>query len=127
VERGGFPGACVQVLKGEVRLASSELLHCGGAALEASGGTVALDGVEAEGGTAGCLVLLDGARAELQGNHCAGRGPGLVAASGSTAALRMNQWSVDPVFLVECETGSRVRLVYGPRGTESREPCSPAR
>lgn len=127
VERGGFLGDCVQVLKGEVRLASSELLRCGGAALEASGGSVALDGVEAEGGLAGCLVLLDGARAEIQGNRCSGRGPGLVAASGSTATLGMNRWRVEPVFLVECETGARVRLLYGPRGEESGEPCSPER
>jgi hypothetical protein len=122
-EQGGVLGACVQSLKGAIHLSGSELLGCAGAALEASGGTVVLDGVEAEGGSAGCLVLLDGAQAELQGNRCTGRGPGLVAASGSTATARWNRWRTDPALYVECATGARVRLLAG---EEVREPCPPA-
>ena len=120
-ESDGILGDCVHSLKGDIRLEGGELRSCGGAALEASGGTVVLDGVEAQGGSAGCLVLVDGARAELQGNRCTGRGPGLVATSGARATLRMNRWLGDPALWVDCGSGSRAEIRYG---EEVREPCS---
>lgn len=121
-ERDGTLGDCVLAIGGEVRLSSSELLHCGGAAVEASRARIALDGVDLQGGGAGCLALVDGSRADLQGNRCTGQGPALVLASGSSAQLRMNRWLVDPVLWVECATGARATLLYG---EHEREPCQP--
>jgi hypothetical protein len=120
VEAGGALGDCVQSIRGEVRLHGGTLLGCGGAAVEASGGTLALSGVDASGGSAGCLVLVNGATAELSGNLCAGRGPGLVAASGSRAKARANRWWTDPVFWVECGSGAGVELG---RGETAKPPC----
>ncbi len=116
----GISGDCVQSIGGEVRLGTSELFKCGGAAVEAASAHVTLDGVDLEGGESGCIALVDQARADLQGNRCSGGGPALVLASGSTAQLRMNRWLVDPVLWVECATGARARLLYGER---EREPC----
>src|SRR5207244_7295048 len=88
----GIQGDCLQVLQGKLALESSGLHRCGGAALEAAGGEVMLTGVDAEGGEAGCLVLVDGARADLTGVRCVRRGPGAVAASGSGGRRRWNRW-----------------------------------
>lgn len=123
-EEQGFLGDCVQLRRGTLRLEAATLARCGGAALEAFGGSVDLRGVEAAGGEAGCLALLDGARAELVGNLCTGRGPALVAASGARATARMNRWHADPALWVECASGSAVEL--GP-GETVRQPCQPAR
>jgi hypothetical protein len=119
-EVDGFLGACAQVRRGSLRLEGSALARCGGAAVEASGGSIALRGVEAEGGSAGCLVLLDGARGELVANVCGGHGPGLVAASGAHASARLNRWRTDPALWVDCGKGARVDI--GP-GERVKEPC----
>ena len=116
----GDPSTCAEALGGELRLAGSELRRCGGAALEASRALVVLDGVDVEGGSAGCLALVDEARADLQGVRCSGRGPGLFVGSGAQADLRHDRWLVDPTMVVECASGARVRL--GP-GEAGREPC----
>jgi hypothetical protein len=120
----GVLGDCVQLIRGTLRLASSGLARCGGAAVSASGGELRLDGVDAQGGSAGGLVLLDGARADLRGNWVTGRGPGLVAAGGSQVDATFNRWRTDPVFWVECGTGARVRLGFGERAAE---PCKTTR
>jgi hypothetical protein len=117
-------GACLELRRGTVALEASFLTGCGGAALEASGGEVTLRGVDARGGEAGCLVLVDGARAELVGNVCSGRGPALVAASGARAVLRANRWRADPALWVDCGAGARVEVGRDERVTE---PCQPRR
>ena len=119
-EAGGALGSCVQVRRGTLRLAASNLTRCAGAALEASGGTLDIRGVDAAGGSAGCLVLVEGARAELVGNRCEGSGPAVVAASGARAAARMNRWRTDPVLWVDCGSGARVEVGAGERVAE---PC----
>ncbi|HET8542568.1 MAG TPA: hypothetical protein VFL83_22020 [Anaeromyxobacter sp.] len=123
-EAGGALGDCVQAIRADVRVHGATLVRCAGAAVEASGGTLALSGVDAAGGSAGCLVLVNGATADLSGNLCAGRGPGLVAASGARATARVNRWWTDPVFWVDCGSGSRVALG---RGETAKEPCAAAR
>lgn len=120
-EEGGVLGACAQSLRGELRLSASMLAGCAGAAVEASGGEVALSGVDAAGGEAGCIALVNGARADLSGNLCVGRGPGLVAASGARAKARVNRWWTDPVLWVDCGSGARVELGRGERG---KSPCA---
>ena len=100
------------------------LVGCAGAAVEASGGTLSLSGVDAIGGSGGCIVLVNGARADLSGNLCGGRGPGLVLADGARATARVNRWWTDPVFWVDCGSGARVELG---RGETSRAPCAAAR
>jgi hypothetical protein len=123
-EARGVLGDCAQVIRGTLRLHGATLLGCAGAAVEASGGTLALSGVDAAGGSAGCLVLVNGAVAELSGNLCAGRGPGLVAASGARVTARANRWWTDPALWVECGVGARVELGRGEIGPE---PCAAAR
>jgi hypothetical protein len=118
----GVLGDCVQVIRSSLRLAGATLLGCAGAAVEASGGDVALSGVDATGGSAGCLVLVNGASASLAGNLCAGRGPGLVATSGARATAEANRWWTDPVLWVDCASGARVHLG---RGESARTPCEP--
>lgn len=120
-ESQGFLGDCVQVLRGSVRLSGATLVGCAGAAVEASGGELSLRGVDAAGGSAGCLVLVNGARAELEGNVCVGRGPGLVVASGASASAVANRWWTDPALWVDCGSGARVRLG---RGEIVRQPCA---
>ncbi len=71
-----------------------------------------------------CLVLVNGAVADLSGNLCAGHGPGLVAASGARATARVNRWWTDPVFWVDCGSGARVELG---RGETAKAPCAAAR
>lgn len=124
VESQGFLGDCAQVIRGSLRLAGATLARCAGAAIEASGGEVSLSGVDAAGGAAGCVVLLDRASAALEGNLCAGRGPGLVLASGARATAVANRWWTDPVFWVDCGSGARVKLG---RGETVREPCATPR
>jgi hypothetical protein len=122
-ESQGFLGACAQVIRGDLRLEGATLRGCAGAAVEASGGRVALAGVDASGGAAGCLVFVNGAAAKLAGNLCAGRGPGLVAASGARVEAEANRWWTDPVLWVDCGAGARV--VLG-RGERVRQPCEGA-
>ncbi len=119
-EQEGFLGDCVQARRATVRLRWSALLRCGGAALEASGGTTSLVGVDAGGGAAGCLVFMDGGEADLDGNLCTGRGPALVVASGAKVRARMNRWRADPAAVVDCASGARLEV--GP-GERIRQPC----
>ncbi|HEX9051758.1 MAG TPA: hypothetical protein VF841_14600 [Anaeromyxobacter sp.] len=123
-ETQGFLGDCLQVNRATARLHGATLVGCAGAAVEASGGRLSLSGVDAAGGSAGCLVLVDGAAAELSGNLCAGRGPGLVLAGGAHATAQVNRWWTDPVFWVDCGSGARVELG---RGETARAPCAATR
>jgi hypothetical protein len=120
-EEQGVLGDCVQVIRGELRLEGATLVRCAGAALETSGGTIRLDGVDASGGAAGCLILVNGADADLSGNLCAGRGPGLVVASRSRARLVANRWWTDPLLWAECGAGVRVEVG---RGETLKTPCA---
>jgi hypothetical protein len=122
-EVNGFLGDCVQVRRGTVTLAGGLLARCGGAAMEAMGGTVTLAGVDAVGGEAGCLVLVEQAQGTLSSNVCSGRGPGLVAASGAQATARWNRWRTDPALWVDCGAGARVAVGTGER---IRAPCQGA-
>ena len=79
-----------------------------------------LSGVQAEGGRAGCLAFVDGARAELDGNVCTGGGPALVAASGARVASRMNRWRAVPTVWVDCAAGARFEPGEGER---EADPC----
>lgn len=106
-------GDCVQVRRGTVALVASGLVRCGGAAVSASGGSLRLDGVDLQGGTAGGLVLLDGAKAVLDGNWVTGRGPGLVAAGDSQVKATFDRWRTDPAMWVECGSGARVEVGFG--------------
>lgn len=123
-EHGGALGGCLQGRKGSLAVEGGALSRCAGAALEVSGTEVELRGVDALGGGAGCLVLVDGARAELVGNVCAGEGPSVVAASGARATLRANRWRTDPVLWVDCGSGAAVEPG---RGERVRDPCRPRR
>ena len=122
-EGGGLLGTCVQVIRGSLALTGATLVRCAGAALEASGGTIRLAGVDATGGAAGCLVLVNGASAQLEGNLCTGRGPGLVVASRASARLVANRWWTDPVLWADCSGGARVEVG---RGETLRPPCAAA-
>lgn len=120
VEQDGFLGDCVMVRRGMVRLASSTLAGCGGTALSASGGEVRLSGVDARGGASGCLVFVNGARGDLEGGLCAGRGPALVAGSGAQVRTRFERWHTDPTVWVDCGAGARVQILDG----GARQPCA---
>jgi hypothetical protein len=113
-------GDCVQVRRGTLRIEAGVLTRCGGAAVEASGGTLDLRGVDASGGEAGCLIFLDHATARLDGNRCTRRGPAVVSAGGAQVWATMNRWLTDPVLWVECGSGARVHLGVG---ETAREPC----
>lgn len=106
----GILGDCLQVRRGTARLSASELVACGGAAVETDRATVALDGVDAAGGEVGCLVFTNHSRADLQGTLCTRRGPGLVAMGGSTVTGFAARFRTDPAMVVECASGARVRL-----------------
>jgi hypothetical protein len=121
-EEQGVVGDCVQVIRGELRLEGATLVRCAGAALETSGGKVRLDGVDASGGAAGCLILMNGADADLSANLCAGRGPGLVVSSRSRARLVANRWWTDPLLWAECGAGVQVEVG---RGETLKTPCAP--
>jgi hypothetical protein len=123
-EAGGILGDCVLVMRGALRLSGATLVGCAGAAVESSGGEISLRGVDAEGGAAGGVVLMDGATADLEGNVVAGRGPGLVVVSGARATAVANRWWTDPGMWVDCASGARVRLG---RGEVLREPCAAPR
>lgn len=114
-EEHGALGACLQARRSSLSVEEGVAWRCGAAAAEVSGSTLDLRGVDATVGEAGGFVLVDGARAELVGNLCAGRGPGLVVTSGATATLRMNRWRTDPVLWVDCGAGARVTLGRGER------------
>jgi hypothetical protein len=118
--RGGVLGDCAQVIQGALRLEGATLARCAGAALESSRGEVRLDGVDASGGAAGCLVLVNDSAAELSGNLCVGRGPGLVVASRARARLVANRWWTDPVLWADCGAGVRVEVG---RGEKLKTPC----
>jgi len=118
--QGGVLGDCVQVSRARLAIHGGTLTRCGGAAVEAFGGSVEARGLDATGGDAGCLVFVDAADGRLHGNRCSGRGPAVVAASGAKVAASMNRWLVDPVLWVECGSGARVYLGVG---ESSREPC----
>lgn len=120
-EEGGFLGDCVQAQKASVSLRASVLQRCGGAAVEVSGGSLRLIGVDAIGGAAGCVILVNGATADLEGNLCVGRGPALVVGSGARARLRMNRWRSDPAAWVDCAAGARIEV--GP-GERIPQPCA---
>jgi hypothetical protein len=120
-EEAGFLGACAQVIRGTLRLEGATLVRCEGAAVEAAGGEVRLRGVDATGGAAGCLVLVEGAAGDLEGNQCSGRGPGLVVGSRARARLVANRWRTDPVLQVDCEAGARVEIG---RGERLADPCA---
>jgi len=115
-----IPGACLLSQRGELRILDGLLARCGGAALVAAGGTASLTGVDATGGASGCFQVLSGARVDLSGNTCIGRGPGLLLAGGAVADTRMNLWASDPVRSVDC--GSGARLTLGP-GEPGPVPC----
>lgn len=119
-EEGGILGDCVQVMRGTLRLESSVLTRCGGAAVESMGGDVQLRGVDATGGAAGCLVFIEHSTAQLDGNRCSRKGPAVVAAGGSQVVATMNRWLADPVLWVECSSGASVRLGVGEK---VRQPC----
>jgi hypothetical protein len=121
VEEGGVLGDCAQVIRGTLRLTGATLVRCAGAAVEASGGELRLDGVDAAGGMAGCLVFVNGAAAELTGNLCVGRGPGLVLGSGARGRLVANRWWTDPVLWADCASGARVEVG---RGETLKTPCT---
>lgn len=123
VEQGGVLGACVEVLRGTVRLDGATLVGCAGAAVEAAGGEVRLRGVDATGGAAGCVVLVNGATGWLEGNVCTGPGPGLVLAGPSRATLVANRWRTLPAAWIDCDGGARVDLG---RGELLPPPCARA-
>jgi hypothetical protein len=119
----GILGDCVQARRGTVRLASSELSRCGGAALEASRSEISLDGVDAVGGEAGCLIFTDQSHASLAATLCTRRGPGLVAMQGSTVTAFGARFWTDPAIWADCGSGARVEL----RGAPGvRQPCTTA-
>lgn len=118
---GGFPGGCAQVRRGELRLSASELVACGGAALEASRARVWLDGVDAAGGEAGCLVFTDHSRAELSATLCTRRGPGLVVMEGSAVRAFGARFWTDPAIWADCGSGAVVEQADQPG---VRQPCA---
>jgi hypothetical protein len=119
-----IPGACLLSRKARVHLTGGLLARCGGAALQALGGRVELDGVDASGGVSGCLLFLGGAIGDLAGNACGGRGPGVLATGGAKVSTRLNLWWTDPVRVVDCNSGARIALGPGERGPV---PCSGAK
>jgi hypothetical protein len=121
VEEHGMLGTCVQVIRAKLRIAGATLARCAGAAVEASGGSLRLEGLDASGGSAGCIVLVNGADADIAGSLCGGRGPGLVVASRARARLVGNRWQTDPVASVDCGSGARVEIG---RGEKMKAPCA---
>jgi len=111
---GGAMGDCLLVRHGTVRLSASELVRCGGAAVETDRATLAFDGVDAAGGEAGCLVFTDHTTADLQATLCTRRGPGLVVMGGSTVTGFATRLRTDPAMAVECASGARVTLSGDP-------------
>jgi hypothetical protein len=116
-------GDCVQVRHGTLTLRSSLLLQCGGAALEASGARIVLSGVDAAGGEAGGLILIDRTTATLDGNRLTRTGPGLVVSEGSSARGFGNRFLTDPALWVDCADGASALLDGDP---DVRRPCASA-
>ncbi|MBK9519038.1 MAG: hypothetical protein IPO09_17160 [Anaeromyxobacter sp.] len=119
--RRGLGGACLQVRRGTLRLSSSELVACGGAALEASRASVVLDGVDAGGGEVGGLIFTDHSSAELSATLTTGHGPGLVVMQGSQVSAFGARFWVQPAIWADCASGARVRLLHDP---QARQPCA---
>jgi hypothetical protein len=118
----GLGGDCILVMRATLSLTSSELVGCGGAAIEASRAELLLEGVDAGGGSAGGFVFTDQTRAELRATLVTGRGPGLVAMQGAQVrGWQARHWT-DPAIWVDCGSGARVELLdaHG-----ARQPCSP--
>lgn len=121
-EVAGIGGDCLLVMRASVVLSSSELVGCGGAAVEASRAELLLDGVDAGGGAAGGFIFTDKTRAELRATLVTGRGPGLVAMQGAQVhGWQARHWT-DPALWVDCGSGARVEMLdaHG-----ARQPCSP--
>jgi hypothetical protein len=121
-EIGGVGGDCLLVMRATVTLSSSELVGCGGAAVEAARAELAFEGVDAGGGSAGGFVFTDQTRAELRATLVTGRGPGLVAMQGARVrGWQARHWT-DPALWVDCGSGARVEMLdaHG-----ARQPCSP--
>lgn len=116
-----IPGACVLSERGELTIHDAQLARCAGVAVAATGGRATLTGVDAVGASSGCFEFRGRARATLVGNTCIGRGPGLVVADGADVSASMNVWAVDPVRVVDCKSGARLRIGPGERGPS---PCS---
>ena len=107
-EVGGIGGDCLLVMRATVHLSASELVGCGGAAIEASRAELRLEAVDAGGGSAGGFVFTDKTRAELRATLVTGRGPGLVAMQGAQVrGWQARHWT-DPVLWVDCGSGARV-------------------
>jgi hypothetical protein len=120
-ESGGVGGDCLLVMRATVTLSASELVGCGGAAVEASRSVLILDGVDAGGGSAGGFIFTGGTRAELLATLVTGRGPGLVAMQGSQVrGWQARHWT-DPAIWVDCGSGARVELLDQPG---ARQPCA---
>jgi hypothetical protein len=122
-ESGGLGGDCLLVLRGKVDLASSELVGCGGAAVEAARAELRLEGVDAAGGAAGGFVFTERTRAELGATLVTGRGPGLVAMQGAQVRTWQARTWTDPALWIDCGSGARVEQLDA-RG--ERQPCTPA-
>jgi hypothetical protein len=121
-ESGGIGGDCLLVLRGKVDLSSSELVGCGGAAVEAARAELRLEGVDAGGGAAGGFVFTDQTRAELGATLVTGRGPGLVAMQGAQVrAWQARTWT-DPALWIDCGSGARVEQLDA---QGARQPCTP--
>lgn len=118
-EQDGVLGACAEVQHGTLHLEDAVLVGCAGAAVEVARGEVRLRAVDATAGEAGCVVVLDGATARLEGNLCAGRGPGLVVDGRSRASLVANRWRTGPGW-IDCAGGARVEVG---RGETLAPPC----
>lgn len=123
VAQDGIVGDCAHVIRGDLGLEDATLVRCAGAAVEASGGLIRLRGVDAVGGAAGCLVLVNGTSASLEGNVCSGQGPGLVVVGSSRATLVANRWRTEPAAWVDCAGGAQVEIG---RGETLARPCPPA-
>ena len=127
VESQGVLGDCAQVLRGTLRARRAPRSSAApGRPSRPPAATSRLAGVDAQGGAAGCLVLVNGASAALEGNLCAGRGPGLVAASGARATAAANRWWTDPVLWVDCGSGARVTWARGDGPAALRRRPAPA-
>jgi hypothetical protein len=121
-EVSGIGGDCLLVMRATVFLAASELVGCGGAAVEASRAELLFEGVDAGGGPAGGFIFTDKTRAELRATLVTGRGPGLVAMQGAQVrGWQARHWT-DPALWVDCGSGARVEMLdaHG-----ARQPCSP--
>ena len=126
-EIGGIGGDCLLVMRATVRLAASELVGCGGAAVEASRAELLLDGVDAGGGSAGGFIFTDKTRAELRATLVTGRGPGLVAMQGAQVrGWQARHWT-DPVLWVDCGSGARVEMLDAHGARQACSPGAPAR